>query len=69
MAPPSGLRRCSSAPISASQATGTDANASFTSNTPMSPTASPERFSTRAVAGIGPVSIISGSAPLTAPQW
>ena len=48
-----GLSRAGSAPVSASQASGTDANASLTSNVPMSARSSPARFRTACVAGIG----------------
>ena len=63
MAPPLGFSLFSSAPISLSQAIGTGANASLTSNTPMSLTLKPDRFRTFWVAGIGADSIITGSAP------
>lgn len=44
----------------------TDANASLSSNRSMSSTVSPARSSTLRVAGVGPVSMITGSAPLVA---
>lgn len=69
IAPPSGLRRSGSAPVSASHANGTGANASLTSNAPMSSMHRPDLRNTFSVAGIGPVSIMIGSAPLTAPEW
>jgi hypothetical protein len=50
-----------------SQAIGTGANASFTSKTPTAARATPALCNTFSVAGIGPVSISTGSAPVTAP--
>ena len=44
----------------------TDANASFSSNRSMSSTVRPARSSTLRVAGVGPVSMMTGSAPLVA---
>ncbi len=67
MAPPSGLSFASSTLVSASHASGTGANASLTSNTPTSSMRTPALCSTFSVAGIGPVSISTGSAPVTAP--
>ena len=67
MAPPSGLSRRGSAPVSAIQASGTGAKASFTSKTPTSDSETPALVSTFSVAGMGPVSISTGSAPVTAP--
>ena len=49
--------------MSFNQASGTGANASLTSNTPMSSSLRPERFSAFWVAGIGAVSMITGLAP------
>jgi hypothetical protein len=62
MAPPYGFSRAGSAPVSASHASGTGANASLTSNAPMSSSRSPDRASAFCVAGIGAVSMITGSA-------
>src|SRR6202035_5700586 len=67
MAPPSGFSRLGSAPVPASHASGTGANASLTSKTPTSASATPALVSTFSVAGIGPVSMSTGSAPMTAP--
>src|SRR6516162_7458316 len=69
IAPPSGLSLAWSAPVSASQASGTLANASLTSKAPMSSMVRPARLSTLAVAGIGAVSMVTGSSPVTAPEW
>lgn len=44
----------------------TDANASFSSNRSMSSIVKPARSSTLRVAGVGPVSMMTGSAPLVA---
>jgi hypothetical protein len=44
----------------------TDANASFSSNRSMSSTVRPARSSTLRVAGVGPVSMMTGSLPLVA---
>ena len=66
MAPPFGLVRSSDAPVSSDHASTTGANASFTSNTSMSPTVIPALASTFLVASIGPVSMITGSEPTTA---
>jgi hypothetical protein len=52
-----------SAPVSRSQASTTDENASLTSNASMSARVSPARASTLAVAGMIPVSIRIGSSP------
>lgn len=57
IAPPRGLSLAGSAPVSAAQASGTGANASFTSKASMSAMVSPARLSTFSVAGIGPVSM------------
>ncbi len=69
IAPPFGLSRAGSAPVSASQASGTGAKASLTSKTPMSSTERPERASTFAVAGIGAVSMTTGSSPAITVVW
>ena len=58
IAPPSGLSGLGSAPVSASHASGTDANASLTSNAPMSSIVRPPRCSALRVAGIGAVSMM-----------
>jgi hypothetical protein len=63
IAPPLALTRSLSAPVSASHASTTDANASLTSNKSMSETARPARARACLVAGIGAVSIQTGSAP------
>ena len=60
IAPPFGLSCFSSAPMSFNHASGTGANASLTSKTPMSASLRPERFNAFSVAGIGAVSIITG---------
>ena len=61
IAPPPALSRSGSAPVSASQVSGTGANASLTSNAPMSPMDRPDFFSALRVAGMGAVSMITGS--------
>src|SRR5260370_1153367 len=66
MAPPFGLVFSRGAPVSADQAISTGANASLTSNTSMSSTFRPALASACSVAGIGPVSMKTGSAPTTA---
>ena len=65
IAPPRGLSFAGSAPVSASQASGTGANASFTSNASMSLMLRPVRARIFSVAGMGPVSMYSGSSPTT----
>jgi len=65
IAPPFTLSCLASAPVSASQASGTEANASLTSKMSMSARPRPARASTLAVAGIGAVSMITGSSPTT----
>ena len=60
IAPPFGLSLPGSAPVLASQASGTGANASLTSNTPMSSTDRPDFFSALWVAGIGALSMMTG---------
>ncbi len=69
IAPPSALTRVLSAPVSASHARGTGANASLISNAPISSIDRPERFSTFAVAGMGPVSMTTGSSAATTVVW
>jgi hypothetical protein len=63
MAPPFTLTRSMSGSSSRRQAASTDANASFTSKRSMSPIFIPLRSSSFFVAGIGPVSMITGSTP------
>src|SRR3954466_6480352 len=63
IAPPLTLTRSMSGESSRDQARTTGANASLTSNRSMSPIAIPLRSSSLRVAGIGPVSIITGSTP------
>src|SRR4051794_26782125 len=62
IAPPLGFSAFSSAPRSLSQASGTGAKASLTSNAPMSEIDRPDFFSAFCVAGIGACSIGIGSA-------
>jgi hypothetical protein len=69
IAPPFGFTFAGSAPVSACQAPSTLANASFTSKAPMSRTLRPDFASAAAVAGIGPVSIVTGSTPSTTEVW
>ncbi len=66
MAPPLTLVFSQSAPVSRSQAPMTVANASLTSNRSMSSMVIPALSSTLCVAGIGPVSIVTGSTPARA---
>mmetsp|Transcript_471 Transcript_471/g.842 ORF Transcript_471/g.842 Transcript_471/m.842 type:complete len:385 (-) Transcript_471:73-1227(-) len=66
IAPPFTLSFLASAFTPFSQAIGTDANASFTSNTSMSSMVILAFFSTARVAGIGPSSMILGSLPAKA---
>jgi hypothetical protein len=66
IAPPLTLTRSGSAPVSASQARTTEAKASLTSKSPMSSTVRPARLRSAAVAGIGPVSLSTGSTPTNA---
>mmetsp|Transcript_30938 Transcript_30938/g.100755 ORF Transcript_30938/g.100755 Transcript_30938/m.100755 type:complete len:216 (+) Transcript_30938:130-777(+) len=66
IAPPFTFRRDGSAPMAFAHAMGTLANASFTSYKPISPMVSPARSSAFWVAGMGPVSIATGSAAATA---
>ena len=66
IAPPLTLTLAGSAPVSACQASTTLAKASLTSNRSMSSRRRPARRSTLSVAGMTPVSIISGSSPDTA---
>src|SRR5271165_2094016 len=61
IAPPLGFSVFASAPMSASQASGTDANASFTSKAPISSRPSPLLTRAFFVAGMGAVSMITGS--------
>ena len=65
IAPPFTFTLSSDAPVSACQASTTGANASLTSNRSMSAIDMPAFSSTLAVAGITPVSIITGSSPAT----
>src|SRR5674536_226063 len=51
------------------QALTTVANASLTSIAPISSSRSPERASAFAVAGIGPVRMVTGSTPVSAKVW
>src|SRR5688572_24126758 len=53
MAPPSRFSWAGSAPMSASHASGTGANASLTSKAPISSSRSPDRASAFCVAGVG----------------
>ena len=69
MAPPTDSAGPSSAPVSICHASGTGANASLTSKASISSIVSPERSSASAVAGIGPVSILTGSSPVTTAVW
>src|SRR6266511_2419009 len=66
MAPPLTLVRSRSAPVSSCQASTTGANASLISNRSMSSRVRPAFLRTRWVAGIGALSIITGSAPARA---
>ena len=63
MAPPLTLTFSTSTASSLCQARTTEAKASFTSNTSMSRTVRPLRCRTDRVAGMGPVSIMTGSEP------
>ena len=65
----SGSAPSASAPISASQASGTVANASLTSKAPISSSERPLRCSAFAVAGIGAVSMMTGSSPASTAVW
>src|ERR1700689_2211257 len=69
IAPPFGFVFFSEAPVSADQASSTGANASLTSNTSISSIFSLPRASACSVAGIGPVSMNTGSAPTTVSEW
>src|SRR5450759_4022592 len=69
IAPPFGVTVFMSAPGSISQALTTVANASLTSIAPISSSRSPERASAFAVAGIGPVRMVTGSTPASAKVW
>ena len=69
MAPPFGLTRAGSAPVSFSQASTTEANASLTSTTSMSSMLSPDLASAYFVAGMGADSIFTGSSPRTEMWW
>src|SRR6266568_1394393 len=69
MAPPFGLSALPSAPMSASQARGTGAKASLTSNAPISSTDRPERCRALRVAGMGAVSMMIGSVPASTAVW
>ena len=69
MAPPFTFTRSGSTPISACQASTTEANASLHSKRSMPSMLRPARFSAVCVAGIGPVRISTGSLPVTAMVW
>ena len=65
MPPPLTLTRSCGAPVSFIQASGTEAKASLHSKRSMSSTPRPARSSACLVAGMGPVSIHTGSSPRT----
>ena len=69
IAPPFGLVISGSAPVSASHAPTTDAKASVDLECTDVIDGQAYRLSTISVAGIGPVSIMIGSDPATAPVW
>ncbi len=69
MAPPFTFTRSMSAPVSFCQASTTLAKASFTSKRSMSSMERPLRSRIFCVAGMGPVSMVTGSAPATAKLW
>src|SRR5439155_1190696 len=69
MAPPLTLTLSMSGWCSFSHASTTDANASLTSNRSMSSTFRPARCRTFSVAGMGPVSMVTGSTPARAKVW
>ena len=69
MAPPFTFTFAMSGWCSFSHASTTDANASLISTRSMSSMRQPARSSTLVVAGIGPVSIITGSTPASANVW
>ena len=66
IAPPCGFVISRSAPVSASHAPRSAANASFTSKVPISARSSLAFASTLLVAGIGPVNMMTGSTPAIA---
>ena len=68
MAPPLGLVRAGSKPVSLSQAMTTEAKASLISTQSMSDRLMPVFFSAARVAGIGAVRCQIGSSPST-PRW
>src|SRR5699024_4693428 len=69
IAPPLGFTRSQSTPISCIHAIGTDAKASFTSYTSMSEALRPDFASAFCVAGIGAVSMMTGSVAASAAVW
>ncbi len=69
MPPPLTLTRSGSAPVSAIQASTTEANASLTSNASKSSIRIPVLRSAYSVAGIGALSMKMGSAPRTLRWW
>ena len=69
MAPPLGFTLSMSGLCALAQASTTEANASLTSKWSMSPTLRPLRSRALAVAGIGPVSMRTGSTPASAKVW
>ena len=69
MAPPLGFTISMLGWCSFSQASTTEAKASLISTASMSSSVSLARSSTVVVAGIGPVSIVTGSTPASAKAW
>jgi len=69
MAPPFTFTRDGSAPVSFCQASTTEANASLISTTSMSAMDSDAFFKACAVAGMGALSMKTGSSPRTLRWW